>query len=178
MSMKIFLLTLLVFIFFEGSGQDSTNTSVRPGYKKWTKHRTVLRFGTGFQESGYLELGFSRHHFFYNDLGYASGAYYGSFEWTPLLNVYGLKGGYEINARAIALGLEAKFQNNTEATDFVITPKIGFGTMGVLNVFYGYNISFLRYPFEDLGKHQFSLVFNFNRLAYPWKLSIPNTGKD
>jgi len=163
----LFSLTTLVLF-----GQDTTKTiqsENRDGYKKWTNYRTSIRTGLGAQESFYFEVGISRLKYIYNDLGYASGAYYGAFEWTPTFspdkerNIYGLKIGYEINARILALGIETKFQSDRKENDFVITPKIGFGVLGVVNLFYGYNISTTGNPFSRIGNHQFSIVCNLNR---------------
>src|SRR5690606_12033870 len=108
------LAILLTSSLFLHGQTDSLTKSSRPGYKKWTTMATVPRFGLGIQTTAYLELGLTRHRFYYNDLGFASTAYYGAFEWTPIKNIYGLKGGYEMNARTAALGIEAKYQ-----TDFL-----------------------------------------------------------
>lgn len=157
---------------FVAFGQDTTKTSQlkqRDGYEQWTKYRTSLRIGLGIQKSFFPELGISRHKYTYNDLGFASSTYYTSFEWTPPINqnmdksIYGVKIGYEINARTLALGFEIKYQKDIKDYDFVITPKIGFGFFGILNIFYGYNISTVGSPFSKVGHNQFSIIFNLNR---------------
>lgn len=158
--MKLFLVIFWTFGFLIAVGQDSLTTFSRPGYKKRTELKTVPRIGVGIQKTAYVELGLSRH------LGFASTAYYGSFEWTPIKNIYGLKVGYEMNARIVALGLEAKYQTDLLLSDVMLTPKIGFGLMGIVNIFYGFNISFFNLPFPGIGRHQFSIVFNYNRLAF------------
>lgn len=159
----ISLLNLFALVTF---GQDTTSTQ-REGYKRWTQTRTYLRLAVGLQKSFYSEIGVSRLKYIYNDLGFASSAYYTAFEWTPTIlpdkprNVYGLKAGYEINAR-IALGIEGKYQTDMKENDFVLTPKVGLGII-VINIFYGYNISFANSPFDKIIHNQFSIVFNLNR---------------
>ena len=166
--MKAYLFTLLVFVSSVALGQDSLRLNQgRSGYKKWTDYKTSLRFGLGTQKAFFSELGLSRHKYLYNDLGYASKAYYTSLEWVPSfskanLNVYGIKAGYEINLRVLALGIETKYQTDFDNSDFVLTPKIGLGMMGIVNLFYGYAISTHKSPFEQVRHHQFSVVCNFN----------------
>ena len=101
---SIFLMTMTSF------AQDSTAVAQPDGFKKWTKYRTSLRLGLGIQNQFYTEVGASRHKYIYNDLGYASSAKYLSLEVCPQFNtkqnaVYGLKVGYEVNTRVLALGL-------------------------------------------------------------------------
>jgi hypothetical protein len=164
--MKSVLILLFTIGILPSFCQDTLANPPRPGYKKWTTMRTVPRIGLGIQRTAYLELGLARHRFIFNDLGFASAAYYGAFEWTPIKNIYGLKAGYEINARTAALGIEAKCQTNLSGTDIVLTPRVGFGAMGIVNIFYGFNISFMKRPFSSVGPHQFSIVFNYNKLAF------------
>ena len=64
--------------------------------------------------------------------------------------------------RVLALGIETKFLTDTKDNDFILAPKIGFGLFGIVNLFYGYNISFAGSPFADIGHNQFSLVCNLN----------------
>jgi hypothetical protein len=168
--MKAYLFTLLVLISFAALAQNSLSISPsgKSGYKKWTAYTTSLGFGLGTQKAFFSELGLSRHMYFYTDLGYASKAYYTSLEWVPRfstasLNVYGIKAGYEINLRVLALGVEAKYQTDFDSNDLVITPKIGLGVMGIVNLFYGYDISTNKSPFAGVRHQQFSLVGNFNK---------------
>jgi hypothetical protein len=161
----LFLLTCLCS-FLLSAGQDTLTIRHRPGYKKWTDFATVPRVGAGIQNTAYVELGLARHRFCFNDLGVASSAYYAAIEWTPIKNIYGIKGGYEMNARTAALGLEVKYQTSLLIHDIVLTPRIGLGGAGIVNVFYGFNISFFKLPFPAIGRHQFSVVFNYNKLAF------------
>jgi len=78
-------------------------------------------------------------------------------------DIYGVKIGYEINAYLLNLGLETKYQTDFKEKDVVLTPKIGLGLYGDLNIFYGYNISINNSPFrETIGQHQLSIIFNIN----------------
>lgn len=101
--------------------------------------------------------------------GFASQAFYGAFEWVPTTkpktgnHIFGIKAGYEINAGPLALGFEAKYQFDKDDSDFVITPKVGIGFFGVVNIFYGFNISTNDRPFSRIGKNQFSVNFNLNK---------------
>jgi hypothetical protein len=168
--MKKNILILLLVVCSICSAQDTIKSKSDSiyGYKHWTKYNNALRFGVGTQKSFYTELGLSRHQFTFNDLGYASSTYYSSIELTPTFsstnkNIYAIKAGYEINARTLALGIEGKYQTDFMKNDIVITPKIGFGFMGVVNLFYGYNISLMSSLFQNIGHHQFSIVCNLNR---------------
>jgi len=102
-----------------------------------------IRLGAGLQPSFYTELGAALHSCRYGDTGYFSTAYYAAVTWVPdeMDDVYGLKVGYEVSAFLLTLGLEMKYQTDFETNDFVITPKIGLGVFGDVNIFYGYNIS-------------------------------------
>lgn len=171
---KGFLFAILLFTSCLALAQDSLKLNTNKlGYKKWTNYKTSLRFGLGVQKSFFTEVGLSRHKYLYNDLGFASKAYYTSAEWMPRFsnndNVYGLKVGYELGARAVALGLEAKYQTDFNANDIVFTPKIGLGFMGVLNLYYGYNISTNSSPFSAVRHNQFSIVCNFNSQFFEHK---------
>lgn len=159
---------LLAVTAFSQSMEKGDTLNYPEGYKHWTKYRTSLRFGLAVQKSFSTELGISRHKYIYNDLGFASKTFYTSVEWVPAFvksdqNVYAIKTGYEINARVISLGIEAKYQTNFMHEDIVLTPKIGFGVMGIVNLFYGVNISTMNSPFVNIGSNQFSLVCNLNR---------------
>jgi len=91
------------------------------------------------------------------------------FEWTPgradEKAITGVKLGCESVFNGSAGGLEIKYLSNGEDDDVMITPKIGLG-IGFVNMFYGYNFSTNKYPFERIRKHQFSFVINTNLLFY------------
>jgi len=169
--MKLILFIQLCFITSFVFAQDSLQTIHKEGYKKWTNYKTAPRFSLGLQKAFYAELGIARHQYMYNDLGYAAKAYYAALEYVPIFksstdkSIYGLKLGYELNARILALGLEGKYLTDFKQNDFVLTSKLGLGIMGVIHVFYGYNISTNRSPFPKIGHHQFSLVCNLNKKA-------------
>lgn len=166
--MRLFITTIFLIISLNGYCQMDTSKgkdlNKKEGYKEWSKYHTAIRIGAGINKSFFSELGVKRQKFYYNDLGYASKGFYTSLEWVPInsnyneKNIFGLKGGYEITARIITIGVEGKFQTNFNKTDFIITPKIGLGFFA--NFFYGYNFSFYNSPFESISKHQFSLILN------------------
>ncbi len=175
--MRFFLaISIVLFVYGYSYGQDTATISlpIKAGYKKWTKPETAGRFGIGMQKEFYVEFGLSGYSYYYNDRFYNSSIYYGAMEWSQPKNVYGLKMGYEINASALALGLEMKYQFNNTGYDFVITPKIGFGILGIINIFYGYNISTRGMPFSEIGQHQFSMVFNINQKMFSRSTSKAN----
>jgi hypothetical protein len=160
----IILFTIITHIVV---GQDT----IKPIYKessleKWTKDKTCLRFGLGIEKSFSSELGIARHCYNTGHSLWAAKAYYTSLEYIPKLsnnNIYGLKIGYEYSVGYI-LAIEAKYQTDFKNNHFVITPKLGIGAFGILNLFYGYNISTKENPFSGIGNHQFSIVCNLNKI--------------
>ncbi|SEK74665.1 hypothetical protein SAMN04487910_1010 [Aquimarina amphilecti] len=172
-----FLIVITLFFISFISGQDKSrinsksldtigNIEYRGNPYSSTYKRFSPRVGAGIQNSFYSEIGLSRHTCTYSDVGFFSNNYYVAIEWSPIKakDVYGVKIGYEINMiPLLSLGVEAKYQTNFDMNDFVITPKVGLGIFGDLNVFYGYNISTNGNPFPDIGKHQFSIVLNLHK---------------
>ena len=151
-------------------GQDSTKIqNYRISRGEYDQKGICIRLGVGIQKSIYPELGVSKLVYTGNNEGYAAFARYAAVEWIPTLlpdkpkNVYGFKIGCEANLNIIAFGIEAKFQTDTKDNDFIFTPKIGFGILSMLNLFYGYNISINMSPFGNIGHHQFSIVCNLNK---------------
>jgi hypothetical protein len=168
--MKYFFYLTFVLIVLATNAQNGKDSVVFLSRNPtWTKYNPSIRLGLGLQRSIYTEVGFSLHKYIVGCTGYASKVGYLALEWVPTIrpererSIYGLKLGYEMNASLIGFGLEAKYQSDFIQNDFILTPKIGFGIYGLMNVFYGYNISFNRSPFSRLGHHQFSLVFNLNK---------------
>jgi len=126
-----------------------------------TVEQISIRVGGGVQKNGYLELGGTWYTCTYGCTGYFSEVFYSSLEWTPAQkDIYGIKAGYEVSFFLLALGIETKYQTNFNKGDFVITPKIGLGMYGIVNIYYGYNISMNKTPFTKIGHHQFSIVLN------------------
>lgn len=134
--------------------------------------KSALRVGLGFQNNFFSEIGYR-----YKikpelkpgcAFAYMPNAAYTMIEWTAKSNnfdaVYGVKIGYEqMLSWLLSYGIEAKYQTNFEQKDFVITPKLGFFATQKFSLFYGYNISTNGNPFANVGKHQFSLIFNLNK---------------
>ena len=132
----------------------------------------AVRVVIGLQRSFYSEIGFSRHKSNKSPKcgfgGDVPRGYYSALEWTAKTknykDVFGIKIGYENLASLFATAIEVKYVTNFEQKDFVITPKIGFGNSDFKwNIFYGYNISTNGYPFPNVGRHQFSVVFNLDK---------------
>lgn len=166
---RILFTLMAVFAGFIGFGQDTLKDIPPLNRGMFSSEKQVsLRVGGGLQKSFYTELGIALHKCNYSDVGFFSNDLYTSIEWTPnrQQNIYGLKVGYEANSFIFLLnaGLEFKYQTDFTESDFVITPKIGFGLFGDANLFYGYHISTNKNPFAELiGHHQISIVFNINR---------------
>ena len=134
--------------------------------------QNALRVGLGAQRGFYSEIGFSRHKSNKSPKcgfgGDVPRGYYSGLEWTAKTknykDVFGIKIGYENLASLFATAIEVKYVTNFEQKDFVITPKIGFGNPDFKwYIFYGYNISTNGNPFPNVGRHQFSIVFNLNK---------------
>jgi len=162
MKQFLFLLTFLfVLVFAKGQAPDSTAGSTPVS---WKKYHIGIRAAAGIQRSFYTELGLSWQIYAYDARrGFAVNCFYIAFEWIPASSggnpIYGVKAGVESVFNGGAGGFEIKYLFNDESEDLVITPKLGFG-LGIVNLFYGYNISTKKEPFPKIGKHQVSLVIN------------------
>jgi len=130
-----------------------------------TLKQISVRVGAGLQDSFYTEIGATLHECTYGCTGFFSKGFYSAIEWVPTKNddIYGLKVGCEFNAFLLNLGLELKYQTDFTYKDIVITPKIGLGMYGDINIFYGYNISTYNSPFPNINNHQLSIILNLNR---------------
>lgn len=131
-----------------------------------------LRTAVGYSTSFYAELGLSYHKANTDVVKPAAMCFYTSAEWFPTIlpvkevNVYAFKAGFELTGHLQVGAIEIKYQSDfLNRHDFVITPKLGLGLFGSINILYGYNFSTNKYPFnEETGKHQISLVFNIDRI--------------
>lgn len=137
---------------------DTNPDSVKQEQYSWKS--PAWHAGIGIQQSGYLEIGLAQvRHEFDRKEGFGNIILYSAFEWTPVKNIYGIKAGGELGSNFSMACIELKHQFGKAANDFVITPKIGLG-LGFVNLYYGYNFSTSKYPFEGIGKHQFSITCN------------------
>ena len=170
--LRISLILLLLFtvqVQVFGQTEDYVEKEDPYGYNEWTDYMLCYRAGVGIQSAFYAEGGISRLKYRFHDRGFASMAQYVSVEWTPTIlpdkprNVYGFKAGMEINTQFLAFGLEGKYQTDFLSDSWVITPKAGIGMFGIFNLFYGYNIWLVTFPFNQLGHHQLSIALNLNR---------------
>jgi hypothetical protein len=162
---RLFLFMIFIVQFLFGQVQDTTKISeeFRRNRLSQTTIKNCLRVGVGIQKSFQSEMGYSRLTHTTGCTGFFSKDYYGALEWIPKTPscdaVYALKTGFEATASGISVALETKYQTNWDKKDIVITPKIGIG-IGLVYLFYGYNISTFGHPFPNVGNHQFSLVVN------------------
>ena len=167
---KSALLLIMICIGFTAFNQETPKDSIqfRPTNRHFgTEKQISFRVGVGLQKSFYTEIGLALHKCTYGDVGFFSNDFYSTIEWTPNknANLYGIKVGYEANTSLFLLniGLELKYQTDFKQNDVVITPKIGLGVFGDINIFYGYSISTNNRPFKEIiGQHQLSIAFNFN----------------
>jgi hypothetical protein len=156
-TLKLLIILFLPSISFAQTNQDN----IKNNTYHW--NALALHAGIGIHQSLYYEFGpsFVRH-WFDGKQGFGSTIFYSTFEYTPSDNLYGIKVGGELGSNFLMSCLDLKYQFNNTVNDFVITPKIGFG-LGVVNLYYGYNFSTSKYPFPNIGKHQFSVTFNLTQ---------------
>ena len=171
MPLRINLCLSFLFLIILPVLSQRTDSSYAP--KSWDKFQPGLRVGVGIQKSFYTELGFSMQKNLYEaSHGFIIYSYYASWEWTPRVgseaSVQGIKIGGEIVNNGAVGAFEVKYLADDEKQDVVLTPKFGFG-LGLVNIYYGYNLSTNKYPFPKIRKHQFSLVINTNMLYYHWR---------
>ncbi|GAA3510287.1 hypothetical protein GCM10022393_24430 [Aquimarina addita] len=148
-----------------GQVQDSLTPLLKKNAQFGTEKQISVRAGVGLQDSFYTEFGLALHTCNYSDVGFFSNDFYTAIEWVPNQDIYGIKIGYEANTFIFLLntGFEIKYQTDFDKNDIVITPKLGFGIFGDVNIFYGYNFSTRNNPFPQVANHQISIVFNFNK---------------
>lgn len=166
---KVLFYSLFIIFGFTVSAQEIVSDTImpmrmrNPNLSVESKHIS-LRVGAGFQKSFYTELGLALQTQRFGCTGFFSKDFYTALEWTPdnTRDIYALKVGFEANAMLLNVAIEVKYQTDFEQKDFVITPKVGLGIYGDINLFYGYNISTNHSPFNAIGNHQFSLIINLH----------------
>lgn len=168
--MKIIVIMLLFLLNFDVFAQSNPRDSLRiPRGMPTIINKISARVGAGVQRNFYTELGIAKRKQVFGCTGFSANAYYLALELHPSIskeqkdNIYGVKIGYEFNAMLPIIGIEGKYQTDFSQNDFIITPKVGLGLLGDLNVFYGYNISMNDRPFDSVGRHQFSIICNFGK---------------
>lgn len=164
--MEKYFVTAIAIALFALAATDclSQDSSRMWSPESWKKFEPGFRLGVGTQKRFYLEPGLGIQKYYYNPRhGFMVVGYYAGYEWIPAGNdhraVNGIKIGCELVNNCSAGAIEIKYQFSGDTHDVVITPKFGFG-MGAVNLLYGYNFSTRKRPFPQIGKHQFSLVFN------------------
>ncbi len=172
--MKTKLTIILLFSIFQISLGQVTKDST---YKEVSRviDRNSFRIGAALQKSLSAEIGFVKHKMPNPQIpncayGFTPRGYYSTVEWVAksenYKNVFGLKTGFEMELFVLSIAIEAKYQTNFDRNDFVIAPKIGLGATRLYSFFYGYNISTNGNPFSNVGRHQFSLIFNLNKDSF------------
>jgi hypothetical protein len=171
MKQFFFWFTFLSIVMI-GNGQEP-DTARRQAPTSWKKMELAPRVAFGLQKAYYMEIGAVLQRYTYDARrGFVANAIYTSMEWTPSKgidkSVIGVKLGAESVFNGSTGGIEVKYLSNGNENDVVITPKFGFG-VGVATLFYGYNFSTNKYPFDRIRKHQFSLAINTNLFFYSSK---------
>lgn len=169
-AMKSLVFFLLLSSVAFGQSPDTTK---RHTPQTWKKFEPGLRVAVGLQKYFYTELGLGLQRYTYIDkYGFLATTFYASYQWTPprsgKLQVNGIKAGAELVNNGATGGIEVVYLYNDEHSDWIITPKYGFG-IGAATLFYGYNFSTSKYPFPNVRRHQFSLAINTNILFFAKK---------
>ncbi len=172
-----YIAIILLFSSYLAAAQSS-DTARHHVPATWKKFEPALRVAVGIEKSFYTEFGIVFQRYIYEERhGYLASAFYSSFQFNPATKgndkVYGIKIGAEMVNNGGSGGIELTYHFNDISEDWVITPKIGFG-IGFVTLFYGYNISTNKYPFQNIRKSQFSLAINTNLLFYASKYESKN----
>ncbi|SHI29819.1 hypothetical protein SAMN02745146_0424 [Hymenobacter daecheongensis DSM 21074] len=126
--------------------------------------RTVLRVGGAFQPKAWLEVGLARHAVQWQALGIASSGPYVAtdFRFTRDKVLLGPKVGYSFGAMALGGDISAAYYTDFSRGQLVITPALGIGAAGFINLLYGYNARFGGSRFAEVGRHRLSISANLN----------------
>lgn len=133
----------------------------------WTRFEPGIRAGLGTQGTIYGEFGLALYRNNEKKINERSEMLFAGLELVPTLQpeerqVYGFKLGIETTINSIGLGVESKIQTDGQRFDVVFTPKVGISMLGVLSLYYGFNISTEKYPFANAGDRMFTLTILFN----------------
>ena len=166
---QLFFLSLFLAIGAIAKTQFSDTANLKAP-ANWKKMELAPRIAFGTQRAFYFEAGAALQKYIYEPRhGFVANAIYTCFEWTVgkagEKSIVGAKIGAESVFNGSTGGIEIKYLTNGDDDDIVITPKLGFG-IGAATLFYGYNFSTNKYPYERIRKHQFSLAINTNLLFY------------
>lgn len=172
MCKRIFLLQIiLIFSLFSFSQNDTLVKQQRP----IDEFLWGMRVGVGYQNVWYTEVGLSYHSAGGDIVSPHATCFYSSFEFTPSLNIpkidniFGLKMGGEQTGHLLVGGGEFKYLfdlNNNSA--LFVTPKIGFGIFGSINIMYGYNLLLTNKneSFNPISAHQISIIINIDKYIF------------
>ncbi len=163
--LKLFLFIISLLLHEATFGQSLPNETKKSS--PWDSKQFEPRFGLGYQRSIMVEAGVGYHWSGGDIVRPLSTAVYSSLEFSSFSKpVYGVKIGAETIGGMGIGGIDLKYLTNSRHHDLVITPKAGLSIFGTINAFYGYNISTNNYPFENIGKHQFSLILMYSKRAF------------
>ncbi|WP_303312355.1 hypothetical protein [Hymenobacter sp. BT730] len=126
--------------------------------------KTVWRVGGAFQPKAWLEVGLIRHKVQWQALGVASFGPYVSteFRFTKDKFLLGPKVGYSFGATALGGDISAAYYTDFKRGQVVLTPALGTGLAGFVNLLYGYNVRFGGDRLAEVGRHRFSVSANLN----------------
>ncbi|MDI9319160.1 MAG: hypothetical protein QM530_01680 [Phycisphaerales bacterium] len=136
--------------------------------KQKTNFNWAFRVGVGYQFTNYIESGTSL--WYINDKKYGNAVLlYSTLECNPNLNgnhhkpIWGLKIGAEAYNNIFAYGFELKQLTDFDNNSLVLTPKLGIGALGIIGLFFGFNIYDKANYFPSIGKFQVGLNANINK---------------
>jgi hypothetical protein len=148
---------------------DSVFTRRHP--ESWKKPTLGARIGLSVNKVFYPEIGISIQRLIYSDeFLYFAPTFYASYGYSGkytkhINNLHTFNLGFDYIKDGGILGLNISYQSDGANTDFLISPKIGFG-FSFMNFYYSYCFSTENYPFSNFGKHQFGLVINTNQFHH------------
>lgn len=163
---------LFVVIVIVGSRTIEAQQTNKHHSESWNIHgkdRFLLRTGIGYEKSFYRELGLaygvsslydldSAHESAIHTAVYSSFlSRLSTFENRPL---YGVRLGVEGSNLLLSEAFELSyFWNNPYSKNVLVcTPKIGLNVMGLLGIYYGYNLYTKQSEFKPMiGHHQISI---------------------
>ncbi|MGB0868394.1 MAG: hypothetical protein ACPGSD_02245 [Flavobacteriales bacterium] len=165
---SIFLVILLA-LFVDCKAQDSLKVQKSQGINPFIPG---LRTSIGYQRSAYFELGASWLSMNGDIVGPSAYCFYGALRWIPTINPQSEKNiiapniGFLMTGHVSVGGLELSYLSDLSGRkDILITPKIGMGFWGMVNILYGYSFSPNGFEFSKVGRHQFSIEVNWARYS-------------
>ena len=140
----IFLSAVFCLPFF-ANAQEADTASANKAPESWKHFFPGIRLAFGAQKAFYYEAGLSLQRFAFDSRrGYAATCIYAAWERRRAMAKEDAINGYKLGIESVfnggTGGIEVVYLTNSMEEDIVITPKMGLG-IGVVTLFYGYNIS-------------------------------------